>query len=276
MRSGVASAIFPPRAGRERTADGRNLSVLEYRKCIAVQIDSTMKLLVLLIAIGSSFCLVFLLSLCFYVVRRRRRERTPKLLESPVVVPLRKFPTLISTLDETLDSTPIPSETPSTDSEVESASTVESVLPAFETSLMEFFRLELLYKCFPTDDEHLHFQIVRLTPTQTLIDESFPSLFCRLRLFSGDDRRPVRKFSSRKNPIDELFRLKIDRTNFEKSYLKVQILGQHHQHEKLLELGQTVLVLNQIATNGEIQKKLIQIYEDRIGLINRFQVRVER
>lgn len=232
-----------------------------------------------------SFCLGF-----YLYVRRRRRIRSilneknllyssPESIDAKnfIVFPLKKCPQLNETINiDSPDTSSFRSikivqhHFPVSEHETDVESTTfndEHVLP----SLIELFRIEFVFKLnFFLDKNQVDFEILRLTPTQTLIDESFPFLFCEIRLFIGDERCQTRKFVSKANPIDEQFRFELDRTHFDQSYFKMKIFTL--DHEKRLELGQTVLVLNQIDCQGEIQTKLIQIYENRIESINRFQV----
>jgi hypothetical protein len=74
--------------------------------------------------------------------------------------------------------------------------------------------------------------------------------------------------------MNELFKFDLDKMNLEKSYLKLHILG-NQQNDKNLEIGQTVLVINQynnLMINSQQYTKFIQIYEDRIDMIIRQQV----
>ena len=59
--------------------------------------------------------------------------------------------------------------------------------------------------------------------------------------------------------------------NLDKSYLKLHVLG-HYHNDKRFEIGQTVLVIQQLNNHMEQYTKLIQIYEDRIDMIIREQV----
>ncbi len=147
--------------------------------------------------------------------------------------------------------------------------------PSFEYSLVELFRLELIYKLYYSiDHNRLIFEIIRLTPMQTLIEQCFSSLICKIRLFINNDKDKTTKYLSKKNPMNELFQFDLNEINLEKSYLKLHILG-HHHNDKRVELGQTVLVIHQYhQLNNPIEQytKLIQIYEDRIDMIIRQQV----
>ena len=149
----------------------------------------------------------------------------------------------------------------------------ETSSPSFEYSLIELFRLELVYKLYYSiEHNRLNFEIIRLTPMQTLIEQCFSSLICKIRLFINNDKTKAAKYLSRKNPMNELFQFDLNEIHLNKSYLKLHILG-HYHHDKRLEIGQTVLVTQQLNNNPmEQYTKLIQIYEDRIDMIIREQV----
>jgi cbb3-type cytochrome oxidase subunit 3 len=165
--------------------------------------------------------------------------------------------------------------TVSSDSEDIDNELFTSTTPSFEYSLTELFRIELVYKLYYSiEDNQLLFQIIRLTPMQSLIEQYFSSLICKMRLFTTNDKRKTKKYFSKKDPINELFKFDLDQSNLEKSYLKLHLLG-HHKNDKRLELGQTVLVINQynhFMNKSEQYTKSIQIYEDRIDMIIRQQV----
>ena len=147
--------------------------------------------------------------------------------------------------------------------------------PTLEYSLMELFRLQLVYKLYYSfEDNRLIFEIIQLIPMQGLIEQCFTSLICKIRLFLNNHKDKNKKYFSKKNPINELFQFDLDPGNLEKSYLKLHIIG-HHQNDKPIELGQTVLVIHQyhhLNNPMEQYTKLIQIYEDRIDMIIRQQV----
>ena len=146
--------------------------------------------------------------------------------------------------------------------------------PAFEYSLVELFRLELVYKLsYSIDNQRLNFEILRLTPMQALIEQCFSSLACQIRLFINNDKNS--KYLSKKNPVNEQFQFDLNEIQLEKSYLKLQIFGHCHQRDKRFEIGQTVLVIrqnHQLSNPMEQYTKQIQIYEDRIDMIIREQV----
>jgi len=137
---------------------------------------------------------------------------------------------------------------------------------------MELFRIELIYKLYYLiDDNKLIFEIIRLTPIQTLIEQCFSSFICQINLFINNEKYKNKKYFSKKNPINELFKFDLNQFNLEKSYLKLHILGDY-QNEKCLELGQTVLVINHSMIQSQQYTKIIQIYEDRIDMIIQQQV----
>ena len=143
-------------------------------------------------------------------------------------------------------------------------------------SLMEYFRIELIYKLYYLSDEkQLIFEILRLIPMQNLIDQCFSSFVCKIRLFLNNDKDKHQKYLSKKNPINDLFQFELEENKLEKSYLKLHLLGYHHQNNKRIEIGQTVLVINQYKhLNNQLEQytKSIQIYEERIDMIIRQQV----
>ena len=175
--------------------------------------------------------------------------------------------------DGNLNSEQISSESEDFDNEFYPPTT-----PSFEYTLTELFRIELVYKLYYSfDDNQLLFQIIRLTPMQSLIEQCFSSFICKIRLFTNNDKRKAKKYFSKKDPINELFKFDLDHLNLDKSYLKLHILG-HQKNDKRLELGQTVLVINQythpMTKSGYVPSfeqytKSIQIYEDRIDMIIR-------
>jgi len=161
--------------------------------------------------------------------------------------------------------------------------------PSFEYSLTELFRIELLYKLYySTDDNQLLFQIIRLISNQELIERCFPILICKIRLFTNNDKHKPKKYFSKKNPINELFKFDLDQYTLEQSYLKIHVLGQH-KNDKRLDLGNTSLLLNQYENLmirigqhhdggleiSELHKKFIPIYEDRIDMITQQQITTE-
>lgn len=166
------------------------------------------------------------------------------------------------------NSEPISSDSEDIDNDI-----YPSITPSVEYTLTELFRIELVYKLYYSiDDNQLLFQIIRLTPMQPLIEQCFSSLICKIRLFTTNDKRKTKKYFSKKDPINELFKFDLDQFNLDKSYLKLHILG-HHKNDKRLEIGQTVLVINQynhsMKSKSEQYTKSIQIYEDRIDMIIR-------
>ncbi|CAF3222741.1 unnamed protein product [Rotaria sp. Silwood2] len=178
----------------------------------------------------------------------------------------------------------------SSDSDDIDNETLAPEISSFEYSLVELFRIELVYKLYYLMNDHeLVFQIVRLTPMQSLIEQCFPSLMCKIRLFTYNDKYKNKKYSSKKDPINELFKFDLEEFDVEKSYLKLHILG-YGKNDKRVELGQVVLVINQYnhlmirSENHNYDEDLIiskqytksiQIYEDRIDMIIREQPKIE-
>ncbi|CAF0729308.1 unnamed protein product [Adineta steineri] len=161
--------------------------------------------------------------------------------------------------------------------------------PTFEYSLTELFRIELIYKLhYSIDDNQLSFQLIRLVAIQPLIERCFPSLICKIRLYTNNDKRKNKKYFSKKDPINEIFKFDINQYDLEQSYLKIHVLG-HHKNDKRIELGHTSLILNQYdslmirtghhydggLTASEQHIKSIQIDEDRIDMITQQQVILE-
>ncbi|UJR20524.1 hypothetical protein I4U23_023652 [Adineta vaga] len=177
----------------------------------------------------------------------------------------------------------VPSD--SDDIDIQSFAPVTSTI---EYSLMEIFRMELVYKLsYSSDENELLFQIVRITPMHPLIEQCFQSFLCQVRLMNNDDKHKSKKYLSKKDPLDEIFHFDMNQFNLEKSYLKLNLFGQQ-KNEKRVELGQTVLVMNQYnhlmirskqppidISISEQFTKLIQIYEDRIDMIIRQQNQTE-
>ncbi|CAF3854678.1 unnamed protein product [Rotaria sp. Silwood1] len=178
----------------------------------------------------------------------------------------------------------------SSDSDDIDTGTLAPEISTFEYSLVELFRIELVYKLYYLmNDNQLVFQIVRLTPMQSLIEQCFSSFMCKIRLFIYNDKHKNKKYSSRKNPINELFKFNLEEFDLDKSYLKLHILG-YDKNDKRFELGQTVLVINQYnhlmiksenhnynedSITSKQYTKSIQIYEDRIDMIIRQQTKIE-
>jgi hypothetical protein len=152
---------------------------------------------------------------------------------------------------------------------------INRITPSFEYSLLELFHIELIYKLYYlTDDNQLIFEIIRLIPTQSLTEQCFSSFLCKIRLFINNDKYKNKKYFSKPNPINESFKFNLNEINLKKSYLKIHILA-NNENEKNLELGQTVLLINQynhLMINSQQYTKSIQIYEDRIDMIIRQQV----
>jgi hypothetical protein len=159
--------------------------------------------------------------------------------------------------------------------------------PSFEYSLTELFRFDLIYKLhYSIDDNQLSFQLMRLICLQPLIERCFPSFICKIRLYTNNDKRKNKKYFSKKDPIDEIFKFDLNQYALEQSYLKIHVLG-HHKNDKRVELGHTMLLLNQYdnlmirsghhhdggLAASEQHTKSIQIYEDRIDTITQQQVK---
>lgn len=158
--------------------------------------------------------------------------------------------------------------------------------PSFEYSLLDLFRIEIVYKLhYSIDDSQLLFQLIRLASTQPLIERCFSSLICKIRLYINNDKCKNKKYFSKKDPINEVFKFDLDQYGLEQSYLKLQVFGQH-KNEKRLELCHTILVLNQYdnimirseyhhdggLAASEQHTKSIPIHEDRIDMITQQQV----
>ncbi|UJR29179.1 hypothetical protein I4U23_010393 [Adineta vaga] len=156
---------------------------------------------------------------------------------------------------------------------------------SFEYSLTELFRIDLVYKLhYSIDDNQLYFQILRLNCIQPLIERCFPSFICKIRLYTNNDKRKTKKYFSKKDPMNEIFKFDLDQYTLEDSYLKIHVLG-HHKNDKRIELGHTILLLNQYDNlmirsghhdDGGLQAseqhmKSIQIYEERIDMITQQQ-----
>ncbi|KAG0420638.1 hypothetical protein DMUE_6334, partial [Dictyocoela muelleri] len=108
---------------------------------------------------------------------------------------------------------------------------------------------------------------------------------CKIRLHTNNDRRKNKKYFSKKDPTDEIFKFDLDQYTLEQSYLKIHLFGQQ-KNEKRLELGHIVLVLNEYENlmiraqhhhdHGLIASaqhtKSIPIDEDRIDMITQHQV----
>lgn len=161
-------------------------------------------------------------------------------------------------------------------------------IPSFEYSLVDLFRIELIYKLhYSIDDEQLLFQLIGVKSIQPIIERCFSSLICKIRLYTNNDKRKNKKYFSKKDPINELFKFDLDQFALEQSYLKIHILGQH-KNDKRLELGHTVLVFNQYdnlmirsghhhdggLAASEQHIKSIPISEERIDMITQQQVKI--
>ena len=186
---------------------------------------------------------------------------------------------------QTINSEQISNEFSSDSDEQDNKSITVLTTPS---SLFELFRIELIYKLhYSIDDEQLRFQLIRLTPIQSLIESCFSSFICKIHLYTSNDKRKNKKYFSKKNPSHEIFKFDVNQYVLERSRLKIQVFGQH-KNDKRLELGQTILILNQydnlmrpsgghhhdgglIASEERI--KSIPINEDRIDMITQQQVK---
>ncbi|CAF1251567.1 unnamed protein product [Rotaria sp. Silwood1] len=190
---------------------------------------------------------------------------------------------------EAITSEQTPTEYLSDSDEQDTESLATTATPSFEYSLLDLFRIDIVYKLhYSIDDSQLLFQLIRLVSTQPLIERCFPSLLCKIRLYTNNDKRKNKKYFSKKDPIDEIFKFDMDQYTLEQSYLKIHVLG-HHKNDKRLELGHTILVLNQYdnlmiraghhhdggLAASEQHTKSIPINEDRIDMITQQQVPFE-
>ena len=145
----------------------------------------------------------------------------------------RSTPSPISTRPlATINSDQI-SITPGSDSdEQDNESLAAPSTPSFEYSLIELFRIELIYKLhYSIDDNQLLFQLVRLSSMQPLIERCFPSFICKIRLFTNNDKHKNKKYFSKKDPLNEIFKFDLNQYTLEQSYLKIHVLG-HHKNDK--------------------------------------------
>jgi hypothetical protein len=161
-----------------------------------------------------------------------------------------------------------------------------SATSSFEYTLTELFRIELIYKLYYSiNDNQLLFEIKRLISNQSLIERCFPIFICKICLFTNNDKQKTKKYFSKKNPINEIFKFHLDQYILDQSYLKIHVLGQH-KNDKRLDLGHINLVLNQYQNlmirvghhhdggleTSQQHTKFIPIYEDRIDMITQQQV----
>jgi len=185
---------------------------------------------------------------------------------------------------EGIKSQAAPSRTDFDDDESEPSPGIVS--SSFEYSFTDLFRIDLIYKLYYSiEDNQLIFQLIRLVSRQTLIEQCFPVLICKIRLYTNESKHKTKQYFSKKNPTDEIFKFDLDQYALEQSYLKVHVLGQH-KNGKRLELGQIALVLNQYENlmmrvgkchdggldASQQHMKSISINEDRIDLITQQQV----
>ncbi|CAF0797164.1 unnamed protein product [Adineta ricciae] len=188
------------------------------------------------------------------------------------------FGTIKSKFQESNNSERV-STMPSSDCDDIDTQSFAPVPPTIEYSLIEIFRIELVYKLsYSSDNNELLLQIIRITPMHPLIEHCFPSFSCQIRLFNNDDKHKTKKYLSKQDPINEIFHFDMNEFNLGNSYLKLNVFGQQKM-EKRVELGQTVLVMshhNHLMNRSshlasEQHTKFIQIYEDRIDMIIRQQ-----
>ncbi|CAF3082351.1 unnamed protein product [Rotaria socialis] len=190
---------------------------------------------------------------------------------------------------EPIDSEQASKEYSSDSDEQDDESSMAPPTPSFEYSLLDLFRIEIIYKLhYSIDDEQLLFQLISLRSTQPLIERCFSSLICKIRLYTNNDKRKNKKYFSKKDPINEIFKFDLDQFTLEQSYIKINVFGQH-KNDKRLELGHTVLVLNQYdnlmirsghhhdggLAASEQHTKSMPIIEDKIDMITQQQVTSE-
>ena len=172
--------------------------------------------------------------------------------------------------------------------ERENDSTSIAAASSLGYSLADLFRIEIIYRLqYSVDHRQLLFQIVRLQPVQPLIERCFPSLICKIRLLTGNEKRKNKKYFSKKDPTNELFQFDMNENQLNESYLKIHLLG-HHKNDKRLELGHVLLALNEYKnlilrgahrhhgdglSNSEQHSKFIQIDDERIDMITQYQAR---
>ena len=186
----------------------------------------------------------------------------------------------------TSEQSSIPTLSDSDDEQDTESSTAPPRTPSVEYSLADLFRIELIYKLYySVEDNQLLFQLVRLNSMQPLIEHCFPTLICKIRLYTSNIKHKNKKYFSKKNPINEIFKFDLDQYTLEQSYLKIHVFGQH-KNDKRLDLGHIALVLNQyenlitrVGQNydgglaaSEQRVKSIPVYEDRIDMITQQQV----
>ena len=191
-------------------------------------------------------------------------------------------PTMISYPLETI-SAPLVSDSDN-DDDIEPSTNRNH--PTFEYSLADVFRFELVYKLYYSlEDNQLLFQLIHLKSMQPLIDRCFPSIMCQIRLYKSNIKHKTKKYFSKKNPMNEIFKFDLDQYTLEQSYLKIHVFGQH-KYDKRLDLGHIALVLNQYENlvirighnhDGGLAAspqhiKSIPIDEDRIDMITQQQV----
>ena len=203
------------------------------------------------------FLLTAAVSLIFCLYRRRRETQVLMaeknlLYSSPASIPSNRFVIPLKKLSSRVPST------------------ISDVTPMAGT-VPELFRLHLIYRLNYSFLAHsLLFQVVRLTPMQSVLEECFTSFVCQVRLFTSAEHEQ----SFMKDPHDECFRFRLDPSHLLTSYLKVRIFAQDRTARRL-ELGQTIFVINQDEERQEspLLSRFIQIYENIVELLTRYQVR---
>lgn len=203
-----------------------------------------------------------------------QRHSTPPGLLSPTLETISAEPISPSTVfdsdddDDVMESPPIPSA------------------PPLEYTLADVFRFELTYKLYYSlENNQLLFQLIDLKSMQSSIDRCFPSIICQIRIYTSNNKHKMKKYFSKKNPTNEIFKFDLDQYTLEQSYLKIHVFGQH-KHDKRLDLGHIALILNQYENlvirigqhhDGGLlaspqHVKYIPIDEDRIDMITQLQV----
>ena len=161
------------------------------------------------------------------------------------------------------------------------------IATSFEYSIADLFRIEVIYKVFYSiDDKQLFFQLIQLKSMQPMIDRCFTSLICKIRLFTNNGRKKNRKYFSKKDSKNEIFKFDLDQYTLDESYLKIHVFGQQ-KNEKRSELGHAILILSDYENlmirseyhheNGLVASdqhtKSIKLHEDRIEMILQNQVK---
>ena len=115
------------------------------------------------------------------------------------------FGTIKSKFQESNNSERV-STVPSSDCDDIDTQSFAPVPPTIEYSLLEIFRIELVYKLsYSPDNNELLLQIIRITPMHPLIEHCFPSFSCQIRLFNNDDKHKTKKYLSKKDSTNSNF-----------------------------------------------------------------------